>query len=35
MPEEYIDSYDWFEISKDKQLGIKLQAYPNSQQLEN
>lgn len=35
MLQEYSDSYDWFEISKGKQLGIKLQVYPNSQQREN
>lgn len=35
MPQEYMDNYGWFELSKDKQLGIKLQVYPNSQQRQN
>lgn len=35
MPQKYVDRYDSFEISKDRQLGIKLEVYPNSLQLKN
>lgn len=30
MPQKYTDRYNSFEISKERQLEIKLEIYPNS-----